>query len=339
MKTLHKLALMFLIALAGAACNEVEEYSNNPRGNFEALWNIIDQHYCFLDDKGTDWDEVHKLYAEKVSDDMSSRQLFDLLGEMLSELKDGHVNLSSPFGTSYYREWWSSYPQNYDARLIQERYFNFNYQSIGAIDYGFLPQNIGYVHYSTFASNLGSGNIDLILSYFSSAQGLIFDVRDNGGGNLTNVEQLVNRFIEQRILAGYIVHKTGPGHNDFDKPFAFYIDPVGGGHLAWRKPVVILTNRSTFSAANNFVSIMKSLPNVTVVGATTGGGSGMPFNSELPNGWNIRFSACSILDPEGSTTEHGVSPSEGCSVDMSQNYVLEGRDTILDFAIGLLTRY
>lgn len=77
---------------------------------------------------------------------------------------------------------------------------------------------------------------------------------------------------------------------------------------------------------------MKSLPNVRIVGDVTGGGSGMPFTSELPNGWNVRFSACSILDPDGNETEFGTAPSEGYKVDMSETDILIGRDTILETA-------
>jgi C-terminal processing protease CtpA/Prc len=81
---------------------------------------------------------------------------------------------------------------------------------------------------------------------------------------------------------------------------------------------------------------MKTLPRVTIVGAHTGGGSGMPYSYELPCGWSVRFSACSVLDPNGESTENGVSPSEGCEMDMDAAAALEGRDTILDFAINLL---
>jgi len=329
-------SLLLTLIIALTACGEIEEYDNNPRGNFEALWNIIDTHYCFLRDKNVDWDEIHSRYSQRISDQMTPQQLFDLLSEMLAELKDGHTNLSSPFASSYYREWWSDYPQNYDARIVRQYYFNFNYRSLGEFEYGLLPDNIGYLHYSTFSSGLGNGNIDLILNYFNNARALIFDIRDNGGGNLTNVEALVKRFIDKRILAGYIIHKNGPGHDDFDEPYAYYINPIGDSHLVWKKPVVILTNRSTFSAANNFVSIMKYIPGVTIVGSATGGGSGMPFNSELPNGWNIRFSACSILDCRGMSTEFGIAPTEGCSVDMDPQAALDGHDTILDFAIDYI---
>lgn len=81
---------------------------------------------------------------------------------------------------------------------------------------------------------------------------------------------------------------------------------------------------------------MKLLPGVRVVGATTGGGSGMPYSSELPCGWSVRFSACSMLDAERRSTEYGVEPTEGCAVDMNPLEALSGKDSILEFAINLL---
>ena len=342
MSSCKRILYAMVVALVGmimSACHDIPEYADNPRGNFEALWSIIDEHYCFFSEKDIDWNEVHDRYSARIADDMSRDELFNLLSEMVNELRDGHVNLSSPWSTSYYRKWWSDYPQNYNARLIEQYYFNFNYRSLGTVNYGLLQDNIGYMHYGSFETGLGAGNIDYLLQYFNTARALIIDVRDNGGGALTHVGDLVTRFIESRTLAGYIIHKTGPGHDDFSEPFAYYYDPAGG-HLRWTKPVVVLANRSTFSAANNFVSIMKLLPGVTVIGDTTGGGSGMPYSSEIPNGWGIRFSACSILDAEGHTTEQGVEPSEGCEVDMTVADEITGHDTILDFAINYInSRY
>lgn len=334
---MKRIIYAILLSLALHACHEVPDYENDNRGNFDALWKIIDTRYCFLLDKGIDWNEVYSRYSPKVTANMNPRQLFDVCSEMLAELRDGHTNLSSPYATSYYRKWWSDYPQNYNARLVQQYYFNFNYSSLGEFDYGFLTENIGYIHYASFEGGIGAGNLDYLLNYFSFAQALIFDIRDNGGGDISNVEDLVSRFITERITAGYIIHKTGPGHNDFSEPYAYHIEPAGKGHVMWRKPLVILTNRSTFSAANNFVSIMKYLPGVTIVGGTTGGGSGMPISYELPNGWGIRFSGSSILDCKGKSTEFGIEPSEGCAVDMDPEAALQGHDTILDFAISLIS--
>ena len=327
-----------IILLTLTSCHEVEEWENDPRGNFDALWTILDEHYCFFNEKNVDWDKIYNRYSARLDDKMTRFELFQVCSEMLDELKDGHTNLITPFSTSYYHQWWSDYPQNYDERLWQEHYLNFNYRSTCGIYYGILSQNIGYMNYSSFSNTIGNGNLDEVLAHLLSCNGLIIDVRNNGGGNLTNVETLVARFIKQRTLAGYISHKTGPGHNDFSSPEPFYYEPAEEGHISWRKGVVVLTNRSTFSAANNFVSIMKYLPNVRIVGATTGGGSGMPYSSELPNGWGVRFSACSILDPKGNVTEFGINPSQGCEIDLDPQAALQGKDSMIDFAIELLNQ-
>lgn len=338
MKSLLNIFLSVIALLGVSGCHDIPQYADNPRGNFDALWRTLDEHYCFFSEKGVDWDEVYSRYSPMVRDNMTSEELFIVCAQMLDELRDGHTNLSSSFNTSYYRKWWSDYPQNFDARLIEEHYFNFNYRQTGTIIYGILPQNVGYMRVPSMAYGIGEANLDHILYYLKTCDGLIIDIRDNGGGSMTTVETLVARFITQRTLAGYISHKKGPGHDDFSEPYAYYYDPAEEGRIMWGKPVVVLTNRSTFSAANNFVSIMKTLPQVKIAGATTGGGSGMPFSSELPNGWGIRFSSAPVLDPKGVTTEFGIDPTEGCAIDLDPQAALAGHDTILDFAIALLTQ-
>ena len=335
-RIIYRIALLLTAAVGLTACHDMEEYTDDPRGNFEALWSILDEHYCFFDSKNVDWNKVHDTYSRRISDRMTREELFIVCADMLAELRDGHVNLSAPFNTSYYRAWWSDYPQNFNKRLIEESYFNFNYRQSSGMMYGFLENNIGYIYYESFSSPVGEGNLDYALNFLSTANGLIIDVRDNGGGSLTNVETFVARFIDRPTLVGYISHKTGPGHNDFSGPYAITYRPAQEGRVRWAKPIVVLTNRSTFSAANNFASVMKNLPGVTIVGSVTGGGSGVPFSSELPCGWGIRFSACSMLDALGESTEGGITPSEGCAVDLDPLDALSGRDTILEKAIEIL---
>ena len=180
MKTLYKILAAIAAAAALCGCHHIDEYENDNRGNFEALWTALDEHYCFFKEKGVDWNEVHDRYAARVYPKMQRRAFFNLCAEMLDELRDGHTNLSAPFATSYYRGWWSGYPQNYDARLIQQHYLNFKYFSLGAVDYGMLLNNIGYMHYSSFSSSLGEGNMDYIMVYFAGADGLIIEMRTNG---------------------------------------------------------------------------------------------------------------------------------------------------------------
>ena len=337
MNRLKLLVVTCVGLLAFCGCNRIEDYENDNIGNFNALWQFVDDHYCFLGEKDLDWKAIGDEYRQEALVAGNQQVLFDVCARMLDELRDGHVNLSSWFNTSYYRKWWSDYPQNYDERLVQQYYLSFNYKMLGNICYAILqPYNIGYLRIPSFTTNLGEGNIDAILSYFGTCSGIIIDVRDNGGGELTNVESFVRRFISEPITAGYMMHKNGAGHNDFAEPYAYTYTPPRD-HLLWLKPVAVLTNRSTFSAANNFVGIMKSLSEVTIVGATTGGGSGMPLSYEMPNGWGVRISACRILDPEGKDTEFGVTPTIGWEVDLDPKEALNGKDTMLEAAIAAVT--
>ena len=328
---LYCLYFLSSISVLLAGCAYQEDFESDQVGNFEALWTIMDEHYSFFDYKQVDWNEVHQRYRALVSNAMTDRELFDVCGDMLKELRDGHTNLIAAHDVSRY--WvWEQWPVNYDERLIDQHYLNFDYKMASGIKYQILPSNFGYMYYGSFSSTIGEGNLDLILSYLSTADGLIIDVRDNGGGMLSNVETLVSRFIDQKILAGYISHKTGPGHNDVSEPYPYYFEPTKN-HIHYLKPVVVLASRGSFSATNNFVSIMKSLDQVTVVGDTTGGGCGLPFTSELPNGWRVRFSSCPIMDAQGRLTEFGVAPD--VRVDMDEDD--RTHDAILDRAIDILT--
>ena len=158
-------------------------------------------------------------------------------------------------------------------------------------------------------------------------------MRNNSGGQLTNASKIASRFTNEKILTGYICHKTGPGHSDFSEPYPVYLEP--SNHLRWQKPVCVLTNRSAYSATNDFVNTMNQLDNVTIVGDKTGGGSGLPFSSELPNGWSIRFSASPMFDPQMNQLEFGIEPD--VKVDMSSEDMDQGKDTIIERARQILS--
>ena len=338
MKSQHLLYIVAIVLVAHLqACfvNDDLHIENNAQTNFDALWNTIDQHYCFFDYKGVDWDSVYNHYAPRIKEDMNDLELFNLCGEMLATLQDGHVNLAAPFGTTYYWKWFQDYPVNYDERIVHENYLHFDFYTSGGIVYKKLSNNIGYIYYDSFSSNISHLTLDYILAHFITCDGIIIDVRNNGGGSLSNVELIASHFITEPILTGYISHKTGPAHNAISDAYPFYYEPAYD-HIIYGKSVVILANRHTFSAANNFVQVMKSLPQVTIIGDRTGGGSGLPFTYNLPNGWNIRLSASPMLDAEGNDTEWGIDPD--IKVDMAPDASLTGRDAILDCAIQHLTQ-
>lgn len=338
MKYLHhdiKLLLLFLSVILLSGCVKDEEFANDSRGNFEALWRIMDEHYCFFSEKekqfGLDWNAVYQRYSRQINPQMTEEQLFEVLGNMLGELRDGHVNLITSFDIARNWSWHEDYPTNLNDSLISS-YLGKDYRISNGMKYRLLDDNIGYIRCSTFENSFGSGNLTDILSYFLTARGLIIDIRNNGGGMISSAEELAARFTNKDICVGYIQHKTGRGHNDFSEMKAQWLRPSRG--LRWQKPVVVLTNRGVYSAANEFVKYMKSCPKVTIVGDRTGGGAGMPFSSELPNGWSVRFSACPIYDKDKQTTEFGIAPD--VQIGLNQFDIFMGYDSIIEQARKIL---
>ncbi|MEG1546835.1 MAG: peptidase S41, partial [Bacteroides sp.] len=75
---------IFLSCLFFSACVKEDDFDNTPQGNFEALWKIIDEQYCFLSYKEIDWDEIHNRYQQRIFPGMSNEGVFEVLRDMLA---------------------------------------------------------------------------------------------------------------------------------------------------------------------------------------------------------------------------------------------------------------
>ena len=331
MKKLRLTLLLLCVFTLLTSCFEKDEYSADPRTNFEALWKLIDEHYCFFEYKNIDWNAVRDKYSVQLTDSMDRYQLFNVLGKMLAELKDGHTNLISTFNVSHFWNWQENYPDNFNV-VVHRQYIGTDYKIAGGLKYLILRDNIGYVYYESFSTSVGEAHLDEMFLHFKDCEGLIFDVRNNTGGSLVHSERIASRFIQEKQHVGYIMHKTGPGHSDFSEPYPIELEPSAG--MKWLLPVAVLTNRRCFSATNDFVGKMMLFPNVTVIGDKTGGGCGLPFHSDLPNGWSVRFSSSPMLNVGKEITESGIDPD--IKIDIIENEQLNNIDTIIEEAIRYL---
>lgn len=338
MKRLIQYIVATLLSACSMSCIEEDNFENSPIGNFDALWNIIDQRYCFFSysekEFGLDWNTIYHKYRPLIEKSNTGLEQFDIMGNMLRELRDGHVNLTSEYGTTFYWDWKLNHPINF-SDSIQRNYLGANFRVNSGIQYTILPDSNAYAYVGSFASNFGNGNISAMMMSISKCRGLILDIRENGGGMLTSAEELASHFTKEKIHTGYIQHKTGTGHNDLSTPEAIHLEPSDGS--IWLRPVVVLTNRGVYSSANYFVMLMRELPHVLILGDRTGGGSGLPLNSTLPNGWGVRFSACPILDRQGKITEFGIDPDT--IVHITSEDWNRGHDTMIDAADMLINRF
>jgi Peptidase family S41/Tricorn protease C1 domain len=333
MTTKHIIIAFFAIVLF-SSCEKIlvePTSSNAPTAIFEQTWKAIDEGYSFLEYKRVNWDSIGTVHRKKVNDNISDDSLFSVLNSMLYTLKDGHVNIKTPFNRSRNWEWYLGYAQNYDEGLLERNYLG-KWKITGSFTHNRI-KNAGYLHYSKFSDAVSDYDMDYIMDDYKDAKGLIIDIRDNGGGSVSNVFKILNRLTDKQLLVGKELVKNGKARNAFDAPKEVWLNPTADSKKFLGK-VIILTNRQCYSAATHFAAYAKALLNVTIVGDQTGGGGGVPFGIELSNGWILRYSATIGLDAKDFNFENGVPPT--IKIDMNKADSDKGIDSILEKALSLI---
>jgi hypothetical protein len=103
------------------------------------------------------------------------------------------------------------------------------------------------------------------------------------------------------------------------------------------KPVVVLMNSKCFSATDIFVAGLKGLPNVTLMGTPSGGGSALVQTVRLDGPrLAVRLGSMVSFQANGKLFDgHGVQPD--LLVEPTPEYFIGGPDNVLEAAISRLT--
>ena len=334
-RAIFKIFTLLMIMTVNYGCEDIfirSDPADTPVNNFEILWKTINEKYAYFTYKHIDWDSVYRVYRPEVNNQMGERELFNVMANMLNELKDGHVNLTSEFDHSRSWNWKLNYPANFNQTILNSsRYLGNDYRITGPL-LNTVIDSVGYIYYGSFISDISADNIDFLIDQFSDLKGIIIDIRNNGGGNTSNSDLLVSRFLDKTRTVQYEYFKTGPGHDDFSGLQPVILSPEG--KKQYTKPVAVLINRSSYSAATDFACKMSVIPNVTLIGDTTGGGGSSPINYELPNGWLFRFSSNGSTTPVGLNLENGIPPD--IHQDMTNMDELQGIDSIIERALKVI---
>lgn len=306
MRTIIYCFLSGLVLLSSCELTKLNDDlgSIDAQDNFDYLWQECKDRYAFFDLKNIDWEAVRVEYQSQLSNVRTDVELFRLLGDMLNELKDGHVNLESNFNTSFF-PFEQLGVDNFDRRLVVDNYLSEDYFVSGEIVHDFIAnREVGYIRYSSFEIPVQEENFDFILDRYKNTKGLILDLRENGGGALSFMYGMLSRFIDEETIVAQSRIKNGPEKNDFSNLEEVLVEPHDGER--YTKKVMVLVDRGSYSATSFFALATKALPNMVLVGDTTGGGLGAPNGGQLPNGWTYRFSITQTLDLDGNNYENGV---------------------------------
>ncbi len=266
---------------------------------YEELCESIARYSASIESRDINWDSLTHFNRSLISNDLSDKAFFEVIGGLLLNFRDPHVWLISPERSMYSIDS-LNYQQNFDKELVLAQYLEDVEMYNSTIYSSMISGNIGYLFCADFkgdATTINSIYLD-VFEKFKNTEGLIIDLRINDGGSVYNVQNLLNKLSKERMPWHTTQNRTS---NGFDKPYTWYLEP--DPIVSYRQKVVVLTGRYTISAGERFVLGAKLLDHVTIVGDTTANTQGSVMGREMLNGWQYTFTFEKVVDING--VNHG----------------------------------
>ena len=130
-----------------------------------------------------------------------------------------------------------------------------------------LSPNIGYLEISSFGPVfLVSDKFAAAMNKLADTDGLIIDLRNNGGGGEDSVALLISYFVDGRTRLNDVWERATGITTQY-----WAQDKLGGKRYGSKKPVLILAGPETKSAAESFAYQMQALKRAKVIGERTWG--------------------------------------------------------------------
>jgi|GEM_PF-2944813 len=131
--------------------------------------------------------------------------------------------------------------------------------------------------------------------------GVIIDIRQNGGGLLVELHGMLGLFINGGS-AGYDVTRRGRNENRI--PSGRVLRSVAD------KPIVVLTSSASESASDRFAAVMQDYKRATILGTNTAGNTETVYVLDMPFGTQLNLARATYVRIDGKTTveDKGVTP-------------------------------
>jgi C-terminal processing protease CtpA/Prc len=202
-----------------------------------------------------------------------------------------------------------------------------------------LSDGIVYVALNSFGSEEIVEEFDEIFEKVQSAKGLIFDVRENGGGSTGNGTSIISYLIDKPLKGSHWkTRKYIPAFRAWGREEQWYesdhgtIQPRKGPR--YLGPVVVLTGPGTASAAEDFVVALHAGERATLVGERTAGTTGQPLMIDLPGG-GARICTKRDTYPDGREFV-GIGVIPHVEVHPTRQGIVAGRDPAVERGIEVL---
>ncbi len=197
-----------------------------------------------------------------------------------------------------------------EARMKAEmRKGNFGFQKLEVLD-----GNVGYLDLRGFAPAEIAGDAAVnAMAFLSSADAVIIDLRNNGGGSPSMIQLISTYFFDEPTLLNTMYWREG------DRTDQFWTLPHVPGERMPDTPLYVLTSNRTFSGAEEFSFNMKNLKRATIIGETTGGGAHPGGRVPVNEVFGIFIPVGRAINPVSKTNWEGtgVEPDINVSADQA----------------------
>ena len=213
-----------------------------------------------------------------------------------------------------------------------------------------LPNNIALVTVNTMSDAPGEEKFFADnFAAMSKADGIILDLRENGGGNSSVGYNILSYFVDKPFKgSSWYTREYHPTYRPWGQPDKTFgeeaaeismdvIKQMRNGAEPFLGPLIVLSSPRTFSAAEDFLVAYKPIKRGLIVGEPSGGSTGQPLQISLPGGGSARI--CSKHDTFADGSEFvGIGVLPDILVKPKVTDFTEGRDAILEKALKELER-
>jgi len=185
-----------------------------------------------------------------------------LTEDLQSVSKDLHLRVSFAPGVDMFVE--RDNTNAHEEASARAKNINYGFESVSR-----LACNVGYIDLRNFHSkDSGAETASAAMNFLANTDALIFDLRQNGGGDPNMVA-----WLSSYLFGDEPVHLNSLYWREGETTSEFWTNPKVPGKRSPDSPVFVLTSGQTFSAAEEFSYNLKCLGRALIVGEKTGGGA------------------------------------------------------------------
>jgi C-terminal processing protease CtpA/Prc len=269
-----------------------------PELIYRLAWSFAGRNFLDQSFHGQDWLAQRDRFSDALA---PPDQAYAAVAAMLATLGDPYTRLRAAEETeSLYLKRRSDSLETDRSGAPTESSSSFITRDLGG--------DIGYLRLTSFSDPSSREAIRKALERMAEDQGLVLDLRGNAGGLASEADAIAGMLMESGEILG--VQRSASGEEIQKVP---QTRPVYS-----RRPLVILTDRRTGSAAEKLAAGLQGSGRATVLGEGTFGKGAAQMSRLLPGGPMVLVTAVENLSPSGAAIQgRGVIPDVPAGEDES----------------------